>query len=54
MLKEVARSDPLAGDQQVTTITLQPGFAGFHCTRKLVTEFASMWRIFSNSPLFWL
>ena len=32
----------------------QPGLVGFHWTRKLVTEFASMRRMASNSPLFWL
>ena len=40
--------------QQVTIVTLHPGRVGFHCTRKLVTEFACMRRIASNSPLFWL
>ena len=40
--------------QQVTIVTLHPGLVGFHCTRKLVTEFACIRRIASNSPLFWL
>ena len=45
---------PVEPDQQVTIVTLQPGLVGFHWTRKLVTEFASMRRMASNSPLFWL